>query len=346
MKHLLVFGAFTCLAALTAAEIQELRRPLEKSKIVRVEGLTVTGVALPVKCDPDGNIVTRLLDGSDITSVPLVRISTDGRQPVKFMIPSDPEFKGGHLVDFAPIDGGLYAIFNAADSFILKFDADGTFTGKIKVEPVIRPLQIAIFRSGELLLAGKERTQGPGQQQTNPFIGLFTGNGRLIRAVHLADDVTRSKNAEVPGVGVQPAPYDRDFENAIAASFMTGADDGNVYLLRRTSIGPIYQISASGVVKKLVSLTTPDSMKNSGMLAVGHGQLVVEFLKFKPASESNELESVVLRVIDIGTGKTVADYTHSDPDIGSSLACYSDGVPVFLSTDDNSRLVLVQTSYK
>ena len=68
MKYISYIILFTWAVTIVTPtnDSQPFRSSLEKSNIVTVEGSPVSGVGLPVKCDPDGNIVTRLLDGGDI----------------------------------------------------------------------------------------------------------------------------------------------------------------------------------------------------------------------------------------------------------------------------------------
>ncbi|GEM_PF-2804810 len=336
---LLFIGLFFSTNRIKAADQVENSRPLSIFKDARVEGVFADAVALPLKCDNSGNITTRLVANDTMEN--FVRISAGGGGATVFSVTGPQiEVDRPRLIDFASLGPEVFALIEDVEHrpMILRYNSDGRFIDKIEIKRIVKPLQLAAFDSGEFLISGKEipESQQATKSETGPFLGIFGADGNLRKRIELAKDVQTN-----PASSKHSAP-DPAYEMALAASVLVMGDDGFAYLMRRANDGPIFKISGEGEVVASFRIQPPAGARNSGLLAVAHGLLAVEFMQFKP--QSTELKSVLLQLIDGFDGKIVLRAGHADPAIGPSLACYDRGEFVFLSAGEDSHFHLIRTT--
>lgn len=311
-------------------------RRLNVSKTIPVPSMTASAIATPVKCDSEGNIGFRAVQGS-LEATPVTVVSPDGHKVVPFKIPTEGKFEDFRLVDFALSNGGLYLLAKdtGGQPWILRYDRDGQFKDAVEPDFPMEAMQIETIGSGDVLLVGTSSSKG-NKNESERFMGVFSSNGHLLRRLTAQNDVS-PPNDDSP----TPSAARHDIDTALRASVLQAGPDGTVYLMRRTDTGPVFVISPAGRVRR-IELTAPSGTTNGGKLAIGPGQFAVEFLKYKGTAKSGELESVVLEVFDSFTGQVVRTASHSDPNVGAALACYNGERFVFLNTDDSSQLELVQ----
>ena len=61
---------------------------------------------------------------------------------------------------------------------------------------------------------------------------------------------------------------------------------------------------------------------------------------------SDDSAEVVIRITDLQSGKNIGEYTHSNYQIGSALACYSPDSFVFLAPGEDYKLTVVTAEGK
>jgi len=133
----------------------------------------------------------------------------------------------------------------------------------------------------------------------------------------------------------------RTYLEAVVGSVVEPGDDGKLYLMRRTATGPVYAISSSGVVEKAVIPASPRGARLT-IIKVAKGRLAAQFVR----DTSDDSAEVVIRITDLQSGKNIGEYTHSNYQIGSALACYSPDSFVFLAPGEDYKLTVVTAEGK
>ncbi len=293
----------------TLCEAADNSRPIDMVKTVSTK-LLAPGRYSRFKCDLDGNIYLRVYTGDNRS--PVVRVSPDGKTITTFALPSVQDLSG--VQDFwVTSDTDLYVLAEKApdEGYVLSFDADGTYKNKVRLDIPIRPNQIAVFASGDFLVAGREPViPGTGRSVANgpPFVGIFNNRGQLLKRIQLRKDV--KPNPKQP---LRRA--DLNYAEGIVNSATEPSDDGKVYFMRRGVDGPIYAISPSGIITKTIHLTPPKGASLS-TIKVASGRLAAEFVR--NTADNSQVESVITQIIDLTSGKKVAEYS-SVPPLGPDL---------------------------
>lgn len=214
------------------------------------------------------------------------------------------------------------------DIYVLEFDKDGTYASRIKLDVVLKPAQIAVFRNGQFLVTGVKvdlKTWGHA-----PFSGIFDSTGKLLREVSLKDDAkiqAMEKNAD-------PAISDPLHPTVNRAIFLgeavTGAD-GNVYLMRRLAPAIIYSIDPAGEVTNRLEVSSGHGAEPPGAMLASGQRIVVQFW-------ADDIQSYVYKIVDASTGQELGSY--ADRDLGGALTCYNaeNNRFTFLSSDEQGLL--------
>jgi hypothetical protein len=129
-------------------------------------------------------------------------------------------------------------------AYVVKFAANGSLESKIQIEMPEHTLpgHIAVFRSGEILVSGRNRF--------TPFTGVFASNGKLIKEILEAEDEELGRRAQAGDADV--LAHSNVGNDAVDLGGVVAGSDGNAYLMRRTSPALIYVVSSRGeVIRKL-----------------------------------------------------------------------------------------------
>ncbi len=335
MKSIL-YGCAT-LVMLVAAPSQEVENPrlLEISNVVTTD-VVASALVLPAKCDMDGNVYARVYPAEERKAT-VYRVSRDGKEVVQFSLQSMAELTRVH--DFAPgTRGEVYVLASKGsdEAYVVGFDADGKYTDMVKLEIPLQPSQIAVFATGDLLVAGRAPASSSlgSAASSRPFLGIFTNRGQLLKRLLLQNDV-RLENTK------DKASATRSYLEALVGSVVEPGDDGKLYLMRRTAGGPVYAISSGGVVEKTVLPVSPQGARLTA-IKVAKGRLAAQFVRDTP-DDSTE---VIIKIVDLQSRKNIAEYTHSNYQIGSALACYSPDSFVFLVPGEGYKLTVVTAEGK
>ncbi len=309
-------------------------RPLEISNVVTTDVLA-PALVLPAKCDAGGNAYVRIYQMDERKST-VLRVSRDGKHVARFSLEPMVELTRAH--DFATNGGEVYVLASqgADEAYVVRFDADGKHEDTVKLDMPLQPSQIAVFPSGDLLVAGREPASSEvgSAARTLPFLGIFTSRGQLVKRILLQNDVKPDNTKD-------KAIANRKYLEALVGSVVEPGDDGKLYLMRRTARGPVYAISSGGVVEKIVIPAPPQGARLSG-IKVAKGRLAAQFVRTTP-DDSTE---VIIRIIDLQSRKNIAEYAHSNYQIGSALACYSPDSFVFLAPGEGYKLTVVTAEGK
>jgi hypothetical protein len=328
MPASIVLLALTFASAATAQDMVELR----EAEPIQVPGQRALGLLAPIKCGQDSSVFLQLvLDREDPRINPILGISPDGKQAVQFKAPETPGRKTW-IVDFAPTaDGGAGLLTRDQDGAysIVKLDQEGRVLSSARLAGQVSPLQLALFPSGEALVSGWRNEQGSTGvplAKGGTFTGIFDTNGRLEKEVRLPGDVGAPPLSDVTA--------SKNYKRAVTLSTAGPTGDGNVFLARSYSGGPVYVISPGGEVVHSFQPAAPESMAAGGVQVEGNDAVTI-FLTRK-SEVSGEIGDILLYVWDITNGKKLATYHHASPRLGAALACYKSGVFTFLSMDPES----------
>jgi hypothetical protein len=293
---------------------------------------------------------------------PVLKVSADAKKVTRFSLDvvslellkdrkhQDTDYL--RIRNFAPgRNGELFMILEKTpeESYLVQFDADGRYKSTSKIDARMRPTQIAAFGSGDLLIAGTEFLPDPKKLDASspilnnpkPFTGLFNSRGQLLRRIVLHEDLEPKTEYEETPTGQKVVKIDRDYEKSIAFSTAEAAADGNIYLMRYTTVGPVYVLSPGGVVVKTIRLKPPKDASLTDIKVAG-GFMAAKYVRNKHGTEY--IDSVILSILNLQTGEEIAQYSHSDANIGSVFACFDLGSYTFLGNDDKYRFQLIRVA--
>jgi hypothetical protein len=265
------------------------------------------------------------------------------------------KFASPHLVEleqrgfefaFAVLPHGGIAVadWNNPGVNVIKFSADGKVESDVTLDSAsFVPRQLAVFPSGKLFLCGTEDgTRGP---RYKSFNAIYDKRGHLIRRLTLDGDAEIERAIELgdsrytnrgPGSGNSAA------EHAMAAT----GEDGNVYLVRRTSPAIVHVISSSGDVVREVVGEPQTSGDMPFQMQLAKRKLAFIFDGWTGSRSSGNSK---LTVVDAGSGDRLE---HFEGGVGGpgffGLSCYfpDSGGFRFVSMSDTKHVEITTATRK
>ncbi len=330
--------ALLCLTALPmAAQTKVL---VAKSR-VSTSILAGGSFALPTDCDEQGRLYVKLVKPGTAMEGPLLRLSAKGVREAEFDT-------SGELVNVYGVrpNGGVVMLHVEGAKVVDNFGPDGKHESSVQLERAPTPFfpyQIAVFPSGEILIAGVQ--YHPGYRAST---AVYDPTGHLVRQFVLDGDAEIERAVEVGD-----ARYTRSLgggNETISRSVAITGDDGFAYLMRATSPATVYVISAAGeVVRKLVVSAPTDDGLPDFWIRVAKNKLAVRFRSGcdRPLG-FHSCEGTEYTVVDATTGKRLADYA-TDKDATGTTACYAPDADHFFTfrlTSDQQHLEIVEAGPK
>ena len=290
------------------------------------------------QCDSSRNIYVRLLDPVDPGQArPVLMFDKAGALQAKFASPHLPELQKGQFeFPFALLPHGGVAVVDwmYPDIHVVKFSPDGKVESDVQLDFArFAPYQLAVFPSGELLLSGVEDGNRAHPPRYKSFAAVYDKTGHLTKKLSLEGDGEIDQAIEVGDS--RYASHGPGWGNlAVAQGMAATGEDGNVYLVRRTSPATVYVISSSGeVVRKfVVEPQTSGDMPFEMQLAKGKIAFVFDgWTGDRPSGNEK------LAVVDANSGERLEDFeggTAGTEFFG--LSCYApdSGAFSFLSMSD------------
>jgi hypothetical protein len=302
-------------------------------------------------CGPKGNVFATVWKpevGDGPRDRPLLMF--DGEGLLKARISSsrntdDPEFSLDEPTILLP-DGGVARMawpqLVRGAPWLTVFSAEGKLKSRVHLDPPgLIPSQLVVFPSGESLVSGLEhvhsrRAMGPYKS----FTAIYDRNGHLQKQLFLPEDTEIDAAAERGDSRYARGPM---FGNwAVSGGRARLGDDGNAYLMRRTSPATVYVISSSGELLRTLTIEAPDDGQMPYDMRVAEGRIAVEFL----SCSSDDCQPSNFTVADAITGQKLADYS-GDENLGGIFACYGAKPErfTFLVVRDN-KLQMINVSAK
>jgi hypothetical protein len=298
--------------------------------------------ALPTACDEQGRSYVKLVKPGPEMVGPLLRLSGKGVLEAEFDTT-------GALVNIYAVrpNGGVTMVrAEGAAKVVDNFGPDGKRESVIRLEPPPTPFfpnQIAVFRSGEILLAGPQ--YHPGYKGST---AVYDPTGHLVKQFVLDGDAEIERAIEVGDARYTHSPGGGN--GPVSRSVAITGDDGYVYLMRATSPATVYVISSAGeVIRKIwVSAPTDGGLPSFGVRVVKNRLAVKFYGKCQNALRISSCEGAVYTVVDATTGQKLADYT-AEKDLAGPIACYApnpDRFYIFLMPRGQHRLEIVEAEPK
>jgi hypothetical protein len=295
----------------------------------------------PMKCSPEGELYVRFARGAPEAGVSIV--STDG-QVHRLTLSALPELNGSTYLDYAPGPRGSAYLLVAKRKtprteveyrvVTLHESRTSTFI-KLDTPPELALRQIATLGSNAFVVSGYARTRDKGTQS---FIAIFDDRGQFERRVPLAGDLD-AKHLTRLGVISKNANSTDAVADWLEVSSLQTADDGAVYLMRRSPEGPVFLISPGAEVRK-ISLKAPEKTATLSSVKVNHGTIAAEYYLATSSPEKTRVHYITLTDIRSGRIQRKIRYEGSRM-TGLGLACYSETGFEFLSQDSEGYLQIV-----
>jgi len=305
---------------------------------VKVPSELAQTFAFPLKCDADGSLFFRTSpDGFDA----IHKLSPKGERLAVFQ-PNSPDVKVDHAEYFSiGPDGDIYQIIIAHEikRYVFEYKGDGTVKSEIKLQPgfAFFPSRLAVFPSGDLLVAGleydKDRTAAMW-----PFTGIFSSDGTLRKELTLEDD-ERIRDMAASGDPKVTSPQNPSFNHAVTQGSAEVGQDGNVYLMRRLSPAIVYVISAGGGVVRRFTVDPGQEDFMPVIMHIAGSRMAVLFRQEQTRKE-------IIKVVDL-EGHEIATYDEPVKDgrqaLGMAFICYASNPErfTFLTTMEDDKLGLV-----
>lgn len=314
------------MAAQTAILVAKSRVPIS------VAGDYPGGIAFPTACDEQGRLYVKLIKGGPGMIGPLFRLSSKGTVEAEFDTSGAVMNRHG-----VRPDGGVIMMYTDGTIKVVdNFAPDGTRGSSVQLERPPTPFfpsQLAVFQSGEMLIAGLQYS--PGYKAST---AIYDSMGRLVKQLELDGDAEIEHAIEADGTKDTPAR--QQHIGAVDTSVAIAGDDGLVYLMRATSPAVVYAISAAGEVvhKIVISAPTPTGKPYFG-IRVAKNRLAVQFRRDCDNTVDSDLcRSSSYAVVDATTGRRLAAY-EADKDVAGPMACYAPDPDRFFTFQQQSGTV-------
>jgi len=311
----------------------------------RVPSVTFDGYrsfALPTDCDEQGRSYVKLVKPVPGMVGPLFRLSSKGALEAEF----DTEGALTNLYAVRPNGGVAMMHLHGAIKVVDNFRPDGKRESSVRLElppTALFPMQIAVFRSGEMLVAGLQL-----HPRYKASTAIYDATGHLVKQFVLDGDAELERAIEVGDARYTGAPGEGN--EAVSRSVAITGDDGFVYLLRSTSPATVYVISSAGeVIRKIVVTAPTDKGLPDFGIRVVKNRLAVKFNReCDDTLVFNSCQGSVYTVVNATTGQKLADYETEDETAGP-IACYApdpDRFFTFAIPGEEHRLEIVEAAPK
>lgn len=285
-------------------------------------------IALPTACDEQGRLYVKLLKPDGDNSGPLLRFSKTGVQEAAFDMSSAVGF---NVFGIRP-KGGIATVQDEQGYSVVNFGPDGKRESAVRLDAShFFPSQLAVFSSGEMLLSGIQGRTRESPDLYRAFTALYDSRGHLVKQLALDEDFDIERAIEAGDARYVRSP--KQGNRAVTHGIAVSGDDGNVYLMRRTSPTTVYVISSTGEVMRKLVIAPPYAGQMPGGMQVSKNKLAMKFYR---ECASTTCEGASYTVVDATTGERLADYAAGD-DVAGTLACYA---------PDPDRFFILQMSEK
>ena len=297
--------------------------------------------ALPTACDEQGRAYVKLVKAAPGMVGPLLRLSARGMLEAEFDT-------AGALMNIYAVrpNGGVAMVhLDGATKVVDNFGPAGYRESSIRLEPpptAFFPSQIAVFRSGEILIAGPQ--YHPGYKAST---AVYDPTGHLAKQFVLDGDGEIERAIEAGDARYTHSP--KGDNEPVSRSVAISGDDGFVYLMRATSPATVYVISPAGeVIRKIVVNAPFEKGQPDFGIRVAKNRLAVTFSRnCDSALQVESCRGKIYTVVNATTGQKLADYEAAEEGVSGPIACYApdpDRFFTFWISSDQHHLEIVEAS--
>ncbi len=340
MNKVLAVLALLCGTALPIAAQTKIL--VARSRVrVSVAGEYPGGLAYPTASDEQGRLYVKLIAAGPGMVGPLFRLSSKGLVEAEF------DTSGAIINRYAVRPGGGVIMIHSdgVNKFIDNFAPDGSRESSVRLERPPTPFfpsQLAVFHSGEILVAGLQ--YHPGYKAST---AIYDPTGRLVKQLVLDRDGEIERGLE--SGGTEDTFATQQNTRAIDQSAAIAGDDGLVYLMRATSPVIVYAISAAGDVIRQIVVRPPTGIGSPNFgIRVVKNRLAIQFRRSCDKVDSDSCRGSTYAIVDATTGKRLAVY-EAEEEAAGTMACYApdpDRLFTFSVSLDHHGLDIVEAGPK
>lgn len=297
------------------------------------------------RCDSDGNLYFRQLQGAKFALAPIVQISADGKRShmFDFLAQATKDLGALSVNDFSISGSTLYLAGSTADGKprILEYStSDGQFDKAVTLDDTGSPdhsaqstlsiSKLGVMPSGELLIFGTRtlKRDVPNSSPTfsySPALELYDVSGRFLKAVTFKSDQ----------INLNDKAHSREDNFAAVDLALTANGPDGVYLAVYSSKPVVYVIGASGEISRRIPIELIGKEFRPISLSVIQNQLLIEFVKSADGSPETTFASY-----NSNSGEIYSTYK-LDESMNGIFSCY-DGrrTFTFVSTDGLGQRII------
>jgi len=281
------------------------------------------------------------------------RVSAQGSTVKTFGLEGTRYHGHAHIWDFAPSqDRGIHEVIfyrlpNVGEGYrLLTFDKDGKLDRDVVLDIPFDAQHIAVLGDRSFVIEGRQSTPEGGGHTGAPAMVIVNDQGQVLRTLKLVDDVqvpAAQDNRTSANRGINLAKEEEQFNQSINLSIAQTADNGNVYVLRQSPTGPLFEISPSGTVRARQLPRYADALINLAIVA--RGQLLLHYVTAVEMGEGvyKKVDAGFYSLYDLGDMHKIIEYTldAASPLRNSMPVCYQANGLSFLRVDGNHPPVLL-----
>jgi hypothetical protein len=297
------------------------------------------------RCDGDGNLYFRQLQGAKVVLAPIVQISADGKRShtFDFLAQASKDLASLSVSDFSISGSTLYLAGSAADgkTHILEYStSDGQFNKAVTLDDTGSPdhsaqstlsiSKLGVMPSGELLIFGTRalKREVPNSTPTfsySPALELYDVSGRFLKTVNFKSD----------RINLNDKAHSREDNFASVDLALTANGPEGVYLIAYSNKPVVYVIGPSGEISRRIPIEPIGNEFRPISLSLIKNELLVEFVKSADGSPETTFVSY-----NANSGEIYSTY-QLDKSMNGIFSCY-DGrrTFTFVSTDGLGQRVI------
>jgi hypothetical protein len=326
MKYALRLFALVAAVSVGATHAQTAALRVEKTIVSKSTFGSNDTLAGTGQCDSSGNIYVRVFDPvNSHQGSPVLMFDNAGALQTKFAGPHRAELQEGRF-EFAfavvPRGGIAVADWNYPDIHVVTFSPDGKVESDVQLDFArFVPYQLAVFPSGELFLSGIEDSNRDHPYRYKSFAAIYDKTGHLKKRLVLNGDEEIDRAIEL-GDSRYASFGPSNGNSAAAFGIAATGEDGNVYLVRRTSPAIVYVVSSAGEVVRKVVVEPQTSGDMPFEMQLAKGKLAFVFDGWTGSRSSGNSK---LTIVDASNGERLVDFEGGVAGVGwfFGLSCYA-----------------------
>jgi hypothetical protein len=282
------------------------------------------------KCDAEGSIYFQAVREGIPDNTVILRVDAAKKKLFSMALQDIPELRAAQGGAFALTEDSVfllawaYAPKRKPELWIARFSTEGKYKGRILVDPLITskgfsPRQFAVFRSGEIFLAGRADESIGGKFFERPLTAIFSQEGKFLREVEFQQDgQTKDRLRNLGEYAANGKELPDDVKGAIRSLDLADAQtgvDGNVYMMRYGSPATIYVINVVGELVRTLKIPAPEDGLDASGFGLTNNRIAVRFLDF-----DGPAKGALYTILNLATEERVL--TTDGSKLSRAFACF------------------------